>query len=125
MLNIQWNSLAMYRWGIGTQLPLKTIAARGMIQDVRGFATGAQRMMVPTVSVQGFGMGTGSDQNIVVDQVLRDVGSCSRMELERDLPMLNPELDASLISIKKIPLLMTPIPCGQTKLKLDTIKFKG
>ena len=37
---------------------------------------------------------------IVVDQVLRVVGSRSRMKLERDLPMLNHELDASLVSIK-------------------------
>ena len=61
------------------------------------------------------------DHYIVFDQVLREVGSRSRMELERDIPMLNAELDASLVSIKKSPPLTTPVPSGQSKLKFDTI----
>ncbi len=108
----------MNPWTMGTQILLSVIATQGPVRDMRGFAIGVQRMMIPRVSIQGLGVDIWSDQDIVVD---RDEGAGLRLELKRDLPIRTTTMDASRIRIKKRPLSIAPILSGQMMLKLVII----
>ena len=90
------------------------MVARGLRRDAQDLATGVQRTMTPTARLQDLAVDIELDQDIAVDEVLGDVEDDSGMELERELPMWNPEIGAIRIRIttKKGSLLKAPTLSG-------------